>query len=152
MVDSRQKGARAELQARDLLIKYTGLNWQRVPGSGALDEKHGLKGDLYIPNEKNVYCVEVKHYAEDQINTKLLTGKSPQFLDWWEQTVRQANQVEREPMLLFKHNRSKWFFACTLYTWEMATFKTLVFKYQTTEIFMGQLEDLLKTEVIEWIK
>lgn len=111
MVDSRQKGARAESQARDLLRKCTELTWQRVPGSGALHESHGLKGDLYVPNERNNWCVEVKHYAADQINTKLFTAKSPIFLEWWNQTIREAKQVNKKPLLLFKHDRSKWFIA-----------------------------------------
>ena len=50
MVDPRAKGARAETQVRDKLRELTALNWERVPSSGALDPKHGLKGDLYVPN------------------------------------------------------------------------------------------------------
>lgn len=111
MVDSRDKGARAELVARDILRENTGLAWERVPGSGALDEKHQLKGDLYIPGEKNLYCVEVKHYKECHIDHTLLTGKSPQILEWWNQTVRQASQVNKKPLLIFKHDRSKLFAA-----------------------------------------
>lgn len=111
MVDSREKGARAETTVRDELRKLTGLKWERVPGSGALNEKHGLKGDLYIPNEKNVFCVEVKHYAEDQLTSKILTGKNPQLIEWWKQAVRQGKQVDRKPLLIFKHDRSKIFVA-----------------------------------------
>lgn len=111
MVDSRDKGTRAELVARDILRENTGLAWERVPGSGALDEKHQLKGDLYIPGEKNLYCVEVKHYKECHIDHTLLTGKSPQILEWWNQTVRQASQVNKKPLLIFKHDRSKLFAA-----------------------------------------
>ena len=54
MVDSRQKGARAEAAAKGLLIKHSGLDWQRTPGSGALHAAHKLKGDLYIPDCKNI--------------------------------------------------------------------------------------------------
>ena len=61
MVDSREKGARAETVARDALRKLSKLQWERTPGSGALDPKHLLKGDLYIPGEKNLFVVEVKH-------------------------------------------------------------------------------------------
>jgi hypothetical protein len=111
MVDSRQKGARAESDAKNKLVAATKLNWQRVPGSGALDEKHGLKGDLYIPNEKNRYCVEVKHYKDDHLTSKILTGKSPQLIEWWKQTIRESKQVNRTPLLLFKFDRSKWFIA-----------------------------------------
>ena len=108
-IDSRAKGRTAETKARDELRKATGLKWERTPGSGALDEKHGLKGDLYIPQEKNKFCVEVKHYKDDHLNSKILYVKDPQIFVWWEQTVRQGVQTHREPLLLFKYDRSKWF-------------------------------------------
>ena len=111
MVDSRAKGARTETTVKDILRKATGLSWERVPGSGALNEKHGLKGDLYIPNEKNRYCVEVKGYAEDHISSAILTSKSPQLLQFWMQAERQGKQVSREPLLIFKFDRSKIFVA-----------------------------------------
>lgn len=110
MVDSRQKGARAELQVRDKLRSLTGLNWERVPGSGALDEKHGLKGDLYVPNKKNEFCVEVKSYKEDNLNSRFLHNKSP-IKEWWSQAVRQGKQVNKLPLLIYKFNRSK-MYAC----------------------------------------
>ena len=67
VVDARAKGARTETTVRDLLKKHTGLGWERVPGSGALDPKHLLKGDLYVPGRTNLWCVEVKGYAEDHL-------------------------------------------------------------------------------------
>jgi len=108
-VDARAKGARTETVARDLLKKHTNLGWERVPGSGALDPKHLLKGDLYIPGEKNLFVVEVKHYAEDHLTSALLTHKKPQFFEWWEQAVRQGKQVKQKPLLIFKFDRSKLF-------------------------------------------
>lgn len=110
-VDPRAKGARAETQIRDQLRLLTGLQWERVPSSGALDPKHGLKGDLYVPNEKNLYAVEVKHYAEDHLTSSVLTAKDPTLLTWWEQAVRQGAQVGKIPLLIFKHDRSKIFCA-----------------------------------------
>lgn len=111
MVDSRAKGARAETLIRDKLRELTGLNWERVPSSGALDPKHGLKADLYIPNEKNLYAVEVKSYADDHLTSKVLTDKTPQLIEWWEQAVRQGLQVSKKPLLIFKFDRSKIFCA-----------------------------------------
>lgn len=111
MVDPREKGARGETIVRDALRKLTGLQWERVPGSGALDPKHKLKGDLYVPGKDCVFCVECKNYAEDHINSKLLTGKSPQLLEWWQQAIRQADQVDKKPLLIFKFDRSKIFVA-----------------------------------------
>jgi len=144
MVDSRQKGARAESQARDLFKKYTGLKWERVPGSGALNEKHGLKGDLYVPNEKNIFCVEVKHYAEDQLTSKMITGKSPTFLSWWAQTLRESKQVDRAPMLVFKHNRSKWFIAVwdTKFVESIGS-RSFIFNYPGGKVRIMLLEEYL---------
>ena len=42
MVDSKQKGTRAEILIRNRLIELSGLGWERTPGSGALDPKHML--------------------------------------------------------------------------------------------------------------
>jgi len=108
-VDSRAKGARTETVVRDLLRKYTGLSWERVPGSGALDPKHKLKGDLYVPDKSNTYCIEVKGYADDHVTSAILTSKTPQLVDFWHQAVRQGVQVDRRPLLIFKHDRSKIF-------------------------------------------
>lgn len=108
---SQAKGARAETAVRDKLRELTGLSWERVPSSGALDPKHGLKGDLYIPNEKNHFCVEVKHYENDQLTSTILTSKNPTLLVWWEQATRQGTQVSKKPLLIFKHDRSKIFCA-----------------------------------------
>lgn len=149
MVDSRQKGTRAENAAKDILRKYTELDWQRTPGSGALNEVHKLKGDLYIPDCKNTYCVEVKHYKDDHLTSKLLTDKTPQILEWWSQTTRQAEQVQRLPLLIFKFDRSKWFVA---FRWEynITGYRTLKYKDNNEIFYIAKLEDWLSKEVIEW--
>jgi hypothetical protein len=111
MVDSRKKGYTAEIGARDELRKYTDHVWERIPGSGALKEEHGLKGDLYVPQNNNVFCIEVKHYKDDQLTSKILSGKAPIFFEWWVQAITQAEKVKKCPLLLFKYDRSKWFAA-----------------------------------------
>jgi len=115
LVDSRQKGARAESAMVKLLKEETGLNWKRVPGSGALHEDHGLKGDVYIPNEHNYYACEVKHYKDCHLTSQVLTSKTPQLLEWWTQAVRQGTQTNKRPILFFKHDRSKWFVMMNLH-------------------------------------
>ena len=72
MVDSRAKGARGEYLVRDMLREHTGLKFERVPASGALEY---LKGDLYVPNEKNIFCIEVKNYSESPLNDKMFTAE-----------------------------------------------------------------------------
>jgi len=108
MVDSRAKGAAGERQVRDVLRSRTGLAWQRVPHSGALEY---MKGDLFVPNVHNNYCVEVKFYKDSHFNDKILTNKTNEFISWWEQTTSQAKKQGGKPVLFFKYNRSKIFVA-----------------------------------------
>ena len=108
---SKAKGSRAESAACAYLTPRTGWEWERIPLSGALDPKHGLKGDIYIPKTLMNFCVEVKHYKDDHLTSKLLTGKNPQLLEWWEQTLRETGEMGEsiKPLLIFKFDRSKWF-------------------------------------------
>lgn len=144
MVDSKDKGVRAETVVRDALRTYTGLKWERVPGSGALNPVHQMKGDLYIPNEKNRYCVEVKHYAESHISHTLITGKSPQLIEWWEQTLRQSRQTNRMPMLIFKHDRSKLFVA--FIEMPSANYPYIFINKDGYEFYISLLEDFITHE------
>ena len=147
MVDPRAKGARGETQIKDALKLATGLRWERTPGSGALDPKHNLKGDLYIVNADNIYCVECKNYEEDHLTSKILTSKDPQLMTWWAQASRQAKQVNKKPLLIFKFNRSKIFVA-------YSDLPTVNYKRITLhdEIFVALLDDWLKFEKPEFIK
>jgi Holliday junction resolvase len=109
MVDPRAKGAEGERQVRDLLKKHTQLGFQRVPMSGALEF---LKGDIFLPNMHNNYCIEVKFYKDSHFNDKILTAlKSNMFIRWWDQTIEQAKKAGAKPALFFKYNRSKIFVA-----------------------------------------
>lgn len=144
MVDSRAKGATAETKVRDELRKYTRLKWERVPGSGALDPKHRLKGDLYIPSIENIYCVEVKHYKDDHLNTSIFTGKNPQLIQWWEQTIRESAQINREPLLIFKHDRSKIF--CAFKDMPNRYFNYMFININNHEFYIALLEDWIKYE------
>jgi hypothetical protein len=151
MVDSKEKGNRAELAVRDKLREYTGLGWERTPSSGALDPRHLLKGDLYIPGVDNTYAVEVKHYADDQLNSTILTSKSPTLLVWWEQAVRQANQMNKKPLLIFKHDRSKLFVAFHEYFEEKVPF--LMISHPEHPMFwVALLEDWIRLEKPKFIK
>lgn len=104
MVDSRAKGARGEYLVRDMLRDSTGLKFERVPNSGALEY---LKGDLYIPHEKNRFCIEVKNYAESPLNDKIFTAKKTNnLIRWWRKVQAQAEGGSQEPLLFFKYDRS----------------------------------------------
>lgn len=144
MVDSRAKGARTETVVRDALKKHTGLGWERVPGSGALDPKHQLKADLYVPGRTNLYAVEVKGYAEDHISSALLTGKNPQLIEFWKQSVRQGQQVNKKPLLAFKFDRSKIFVA--FLDMPTASYRYLFVSIDEHEFYIALLEDWLVNE------
>lgn len=147
--DSRAKGARAETVVRDKLRELSGLDWERVPSSGALDPKHGLKGDLYIPNEKNLYCVEVKHYEDCQVNTSILTAKDPILITWMEQTVRQGTQVGKEPLLIFKHDRSPLFVATLDIPY--AKYRFIYISAKGLDFYVSLLDDWYKHEMPKFI-
>jgi Holliday junction resolvase len=107
MVDSRAKGARGEYLVRDMLRDFTGLKFERVPMSGALEY---LKGDLYVPNKDNRFCIEVKNYSESPLTDKIFTQeKTNNLIRWWLKIKEQARQSSQEPLLFFKYNRSKVF-------------------------------------------
>ena len=113
MARSGDKGTRAEYAVRDLLRKATGLDWERVPGSGGYNAAHGLKGDVYLPpatGKMATFAIEVKHYKDDVINSNLLKeNKNPSILwDFWLQTQREAEEMNMKPLLVFKKDRGKW--------------------------------------------
>ena len=104
MVDSRAKGARGEYLVRDMLREHSNLQYERVPNSGALEY---LKGDLYIPHEKNIYCIEVKNYAESPLSDRIFTQKKTNnLIKWWKKLIIQAEGGNQTPLLFFKYNRS----------------------------------------------
>ena len=106
MVNPRAKGALGENKVKEFLEARTPYTFERTPGSG-----NGLiKGDLHIPKFKNVYCIEVKNYAESPFNDKILTSKTNDFVQWWTKLQKQAGI--QKPLLIFKYNRSK-LFVCT---------------------------------------
>lgn len=151
MTDSREKGARAETAVRDLLRDTTGLMWERTPGSGALDPRHLLKGDLYIPGKDNIYCVEVKHYKEDHFTSSIFTAKNPTLLDWWSQTVRESKQVSRKPLLIFKYDRSKLFCAFNTFPND-EYFYVYVHDAKTEPFYVSLLSDFMLHENPKFIK
>lgn len=146
MVDSRAKGRTAELKARDILREHTGLQWERTPMSGALNAVHSLKGDIYIPNSRNVFCIEVKSYKDDHLTSKILSSKNPQFYEWWYQACQQAEKCDKLPLLIFKYNRSKWFVATgELYASIELDHMYLYDKTSDSGVYVYLLEDWLKT-------
>ena len=107
MVNSRQKGHKAELLVINMLERHTQLPFQQTPGSGS----GKIKGDIYLEHHKNVFCIEVKFYKDDAISTKVFTNKSNNFVQWWAKTCQQAEDTQLMPLLFFKANHAQFFVA-----------------------------------------
>lgn len=114
MVDSRDKGKRAEYAIRDMLKDKTGLGWERVPGSGGFGAQHGLKGDIYLPHatgRMSKFAIEVKHYKDEHLNSNILKDSSSQLDKWLDQTYREAEEMNARPLLVFRKDRGAWLVA-----------------------------------------
>ena len=144
MVDSRQKGNRGEYLCRDILREVTGLQFERVPNSGALEY---LKGDLYVPHAKNKYCIEVKNYADSPLSDKMFTQpKTNNLITWWRKLLLQAEGGGQEPLLFFKYDRSKFYV--------VTADKPVTTDYMYIswlDCYVSLAEVWLKTEEIEFI-
>jgi Holliday junction resolvase len=145
MVDSRAKGARGEYTVRDILRASTGHQFERVPLSGALEY---LKGDLYIPNRQNRFCIEVKNYAESPLHDKIFTQeKTNNLVKWWLKIKNQAYNSKQEPLLFFKYDRSK-VFVCS----ELKPEKLKKYLYISwLDCYTMLAEDWLREEQVEFI-
>ena len=145
MVDSRAKGARGEYIVRDMLRDATGLKFERVPASGALEY---LKGDLYVPNQRNHFCIEVKNYKDSALTDRIFTQpKTNNLIRWWKKVVIQAAGGDQKPMLFFKYDRSK-VFVCT----EQKPLSTQQYLYIAfLDCYVLLADEWLESETVEWI-
>ncbi len=109
MVNPRQKGNRGEQQVLSMLGRLTEEKWVQTPGSGS----GKIKGDCMVPDKRNLFTVEVKFYKDCGFNSKIYTQKSNNLFKWWSKLCKQAQQMEQEPLLIFRENHGK-FFAATV--------------------------------------
>lgn len=107
---SKIKGSAYEAKIKDILnASFPNIQFERVPLSGAIEY---LKGDIWTPHDTAAWpwCIEAKHYAELEWNN-LLTSKTTDILNFWKQTLREAEVMKKKPLLIFRWNRSKDFVA-----------------------------------------
>ena len=107
MVNPRQKGNRGEQQVISLLNRLTDEEWVQTPGSGS----GKIKGDLQVPLKHNIFTVEVKFYKHVGFDSKIYTQKSNNLYKWWSKLCKQAQDMQQEPLLIFKENHGKFFVA-----------------------------------------
>lgn len=107
-INSKNKGRAFEYVVRDKLTETFNSQFERVPLSGALAY---LKGDVYSPWLPDFpWCIEAKHHKEVDWNN-VLTAKTSLLLEFWDQTVREAAVMKKNPLLIYKWDRSK-IYAC----------------------------------------
>jgi len=102
---SKIKGSAYEAKIKRYLNSNFDIEFERMPLSGSIEY---LKGDLWTPHDTAAwpYCIECKHYKDIQWNN-LLTAKTTDILQFWRQAVREAEVMRKEPLLIFRWNRSK---------------------------------------------
>lgn len=102
---NKAKGSAYEQKVATRLTKEFGVEFRRVPLSGSIDY---LKGDIWTPHDTAwwPYAIECKHYKDIEWNN-LLTSKTTDMLQFWRQAVREAEVMNKKPLLIFRWNRSK---------------------------------------------
>lgn len=128
-----------------MLREATGLKFERVPASGALEY---LKGDLYVPNQRNFYCIEVKNYKDSPLTDKIFTAKrTNNLIKWWKKIIVQAKGGDQKPLLFFKYDRSKVFVVTAEKPINNLDYMYISF----LECYILLAEDWLKHEEVEFI-
>ena len=102
---SKIKGSAYEAKIKRYLNSHFDIEFERMPLSCSIEY---LKGDIWTPHDTAAwpYCIECKHYKDIQWNN-LLTAKTTDLLNFWRQAVREAEVMRKEPLLIFRWNRSK---------------------------------------------
>ena len=145
MVDPRAKGQRGEYLVRDMLREATDLQFERVPSSGALSY---LKGDLYVPDAKNLFCIEVKNYESSPLSDKIFTApKTNNLIKWWVKVLQQAEGGGQEPLLFFKYNRSAVFVVSSI----LPTNTDHFMRIEWLDCYVMLAEEWLKNEKIRFL-
>ena len=111
---NKNKGKRGEREVADHLSSVFGLNFERVPNSGAftggknffrkakLTETQNLlaEGDLIVPDQLKHLCFEIKTYKD--FSFAGVYTKNKQLDDW----IKQASSTEKVWFLIFKINHA----------------------------------------------
>lgn len=143
MVNSRAKGAIGENKVKEFLDSRTPYTFERTPGSG----NGSIKGDLYIKGYKNVFCIEVKNYADPINLLALIVNEKGTFVDWWIKLQKQSKLQNQEPLLIFKYNRSKLFVATKLKPCNVNKYIDITW----LNCYITELGSWIEKEQIKWL-
>lgn len=117
-VNGRQKGSKAEREIAVLLAGWWSkvepdAIWKRTPLSGGWADAgtragFNASGDLMTTAQHFPFCVEVKKREAWSVDAFMKTPKKSPVMAWWDQAIVQANEMSKEPLLIFAKNRQPW--------------------------------------------
>lgn len=116
MTLGRIKGNAAEREVANRLAVWwkpvEDAKFVRTPLSGGWGGKEvraefRASGDLMTTAKKWPFVVEVKRREGWSWKT-FLAGKPSPIWGWWQQTVKAANEMGGQPLLIFRKNREPW--------------------------------------------
>jgi len=116
-VNGKAKGNRVEREVAKVLSKWWGSDFTRTPSSGMFSTTHAtqlsslgvdLAGDIICPKDFP-FSVEVKSRKKIDLFDVARNGKDSEIWDWWMQSCRDANQVNKIPLVIFKENGKQFY-------------------------------------------
>lgn len=106
--NSKNKGNKWERTVSKLFEKWTGYKFSRTPGSGGWAKAKDSFGDIVCTDDKHSrrfpLSIECKSYSDIRFEHILLGNKTCKIMDFWEQTIRDANIVKKLPILIMRYN------------------------------------------------
>ena len=123
MVNSKKKGNRNERQIAKTLSEWWGEEFTRTPSSGMFATTHArqlsalnvdIGGDLISP--KNFpFNVEAKSAKSIDLYEAIRQREGSCFVDWWRQSNRDAKNMKKWPLVIFKEDRKQYYCMMTSY-------------------------------------
>lgn len=115
MTNSKNKGSKNERAISKLFIKWTGYEFARTPQSGGLHwQKQNTIGDIVCTDDKHSrrfpFSIECKFHSELDFSHLIdgTIGKgSNKVIHFWEQCLRDAEKVNKVPLLFMRKNMMK---------------------------------------------
>lgn len=162
-INSKSKGSGFEGQiAKKLTVALAPLTFMRSPGSGArlggknfatfgkmfgADATKLFVSDVVPTNEKDVgiqfkLSIECKSYGTVESISALVNGTSNIF-KWMEESAVDAVKINKQPVLVFKWNRTPIFIAAYNLP---ASARTVSLDSDATHIEIGLLDEALKVQ------